>query len=87
MIHCLDKTAGMKACLQGFWNTQKQLILAKLEVEKQAKVTEFHTEAALCPRRPDPCVSSVGKGLWLCTDNGSRCLVGVRRVPFAVRTR
>lgn len=86
-IHCLDKTARMKACLQGVLNTQKQLIWAKMEAGKQAKVTKFHTEAALSPWRPDPCVSSAGKGLWFYAVTESRCLIGVGRVPFAGRSR
>lgn len=47
VIPCLDKPARMKAYVQWFLNTQKQLIWAKLEVVKQAKVTEFHSKSAL----------------------------------------
>lgn len=85
-IHCLDKTVRMKACPQGFLNTQEQLIWAKLEVGKWAKVTKFHPEAALSPRRPDPlCQLSWERSLVL-HSHWTRCLVGVGRVPCAGRT-
>lgn len=48
VIHCLNKTAEMKACLQGFSNTRKQLIWAKPEVGKLPRWQNF-VPRQLCP--------------------------------------